>query len=120
MTCSRMQAQPWGLGLQSFFAVFVPGCLTAPDMAFPFVDFQYLSDLFKQPWVTPWQALGQVLVDGGFGNSEMLGSGADRRTRLDHVHSHFAGSSVDMVCHRIPPMLCATGKSYACFQPDMP
>ena len=63
----------------------------AADMPLGLVEVQQLTHLPVKPRVHMRQPLGQVLVYGGFGNTEDPGCGADGRLILDDVHGQIAG-----------------------------
>ena len=79
--------------LRSVLAFVFPLCRhSAPDVPLPLVFVQHLPGLGVQAGIALAQSLGQILVDSGFGNAEMLGGGADCGAGFDHVHSQFTGS----------------------------
>ena len=77
--------------------VFLPGGKTAPDVALTFIFIQNRPDLPVEGEIHPLYPLGQVFVDGGFGNAEVSGGGAHGGSGFYDVHSHFAGSLLDGV-----------------------
>jgi hypothetical protein len=64
-------------------------------MTLLFVDIQNLPYLRVQVLIAPGQALGQVFMNGRFGDAKVLGSSPDCGARFDHVHSQCAGSFFD-------------------------
>lgn len=84
------------------FTVFFPGGRPAPQMPLGLVHVQHCPDLPIQNRVALGQALLQVLMDRGFGNPELPGSGADGPPGLDHVHSQLLGPILHGTLHRLP------------------
>lgn len=115
MTQSRERKLPAAL----FSAVFFPGGETAPDVALGLVQVEKLLDLFVQGRVDPGQALLQVLVDCGFGDTELGRGGAYSTAVLYHVHSQPADPIVYVLHDVIPPTLCPDEKAYVYALMDM-
>ena len=103
-----MRAVRWTARDVYFPFVFLSCCHAAADMALSRVDVQDGADLGIKQAVALRQSLGKVLVDRGFGDAKMLRRSAHRSTGFDHVHSQFAGSFFDRVCHKLPSLVCAT------------
>ncbi len=82
--------------------VFLPGGQAAPDVPLLLILVQNMPDLGIQGIAAQAQLLCQCLVDGGFGNAEVPGSGSDGGTGFDHVHSQFTGSLLQLSFHRLP------------------
>jgi hypothetical protein len=59
------------------------------------IAIQNLPNLPVQMLIAPGQPLGQVFMNGGFGDAKVLGGRAYRGTRFNHVHSQCAGSFFD-------------------------
>lgn len=72
--------------------VFPLGGHAAADVALALVFIQHRPGLGVEGGIALVQPLGQIFVDGGFGDTEVLGGGADCCAGFDHVHSHFTGS----------------------------
>ena len=97
-----------------------PSCgHAAPDVPLLLVQIQYLPDLQVQAVVVLLQSAGQVLVDGGFGYSEVFCCGPDRGPGFNHVHSQFAGTLLHAVIHLVPSDAVCYRKPYAKFGSDM-
>ena len=92
-----------------FALILFPGGQTAPDVALALVFVQDQPHLGVQIRMA-LQPLGQILVDGGFGDAELLCRGANSSAGFDEVHSQVTGALVNVFFHRLPPMLCATVK----------
>ena len=86
MTFEKRPNRLW-LGRILYPFVLLPGGHTAADMALPFVLFQYQFYLLIERLIALGKPLLQVFMDGGFGNTEVFGGGANRGTCLDDVHS---------------------------------
>ena len=89
-----------------FALVFAPGGETPADVPLCLVPVQKLPDLGIEPRVHPAQPLGQVLVDGAFGNAELCGGGPDGRLVFQNKRCQIAGAFlyIGMQCHH---SLCA-------------
>ena len=74
-----------------FIFVFSPGGQAAPDVSFGFVLLQQLPHLGEEGGGGPGEYLGEVLVDRGFGEAEVLSGGADGAAGVDHVRRQTAG-----------------------------
>ena len=72
--------------------VFSLGGHAAADVALALVFVQNGPGLGVEGGIALVKPLGQIFVDGGFGDTEVLGGGADCCAGFDHVHSHFTGS----------------------------
>ena len=91
------------VGAQDLFSlVFLPGSQTAADMPLLLIQVQNLPHLGIKRGVILWEPLLKVFVDGGFRYPEMLCRGSHRCAVFNDVHSQFAGSALDGVCHGIP------------------
>ena len=79
-----------------FSLILFPGGDAAPDMPFRLVLLQDLFDLKVQRLVEGGQALRQILVHSGLGNSEFGGGGTYRRFVLYDVKGQFARALFDV------------------------
>ena len=70
--------------------VFFACCQATPDVAFLLVEFKYLTDLGIKGWITCFQTLLQILMNGGFGDPEFFRSFSDGGSGFNHVHSQVA------------------------------
>ena len=84
-------------------AVFTARGHAAADVALGLVHFQNGLHLLIQRKIAVRQALGQILVHGGFGNAELLGGGSNGRLRFDDVHSQLTGSLLNVISHSLTP-----------------
>ena len=82
-----------------FVFVFSPGGEAAPDVSFGSVSVQELAHLGIQGGGGPGEYLGEVLVDGGFGEAEVLSGGADGAAGIDHVRRQPAGPVFFVALH---------------------
>jgi len=71
--------------------VFVACGDSAANVPFSLVGIQNLFDLNIQAMVAPLQPFGQILVYGGFADTELAGGSADGSVVLDDVHGQIAG-----------------------------
>ncbi len=71
--------------------ILAPGGKAAADVPLGLVEIQQHAHLPVQSRIHMRQALGQVLVYGGFGNAEFLRGGADGGPVLDDVLGQVAG-----------------------------
>ena len=90
-----------------------PGGQAAPDVPLGFVGVQDDLHLFVQGLVVLGQALGEVLVDRGFGDPKFFRRCPDGGPVFDHVHSQLAGSLSDVIRHTRPSLLCRDKILYA-------
>lgn len=98
----------------AFLSVFTPvlaaGGHAAPDVALLFIEVKDLSNLDKEGRIALRQTLGQILVDGGFGDTKLLRCRAHGGSGFDHVHSQFTGSLLKVMFHRLPSDAVLLGK----------
>lgn len=100
------QQQSWVITLPaSYRTVFFSGGYSAADMSLRFVTVQDHPNTIIEPLVILWKTVADIFMDGGFGNSEMFCRSTHCCLILNDVHSQFAGSSPNGICHVIPPWL---------------
>jgi hypothetical protein len=75
-------------------------------MALGFVPVQKTADLSEQSRGYPGENFAQILMDGGFGDSEFLCCGSDGTAAFDHVHSQPPGAVIFVVMHRFASLRC--------------
>ena len=96
--------------LSIFAPVFAAGGHAAADVALLFVEVKDLPDLSIESRAALRQPLGQILVNGGFGDTEPLRRRTHGGSGLDHVHSQFTGSLLKVMFHRLPSDAVLLGK----------
>jgi len=84
------------------FLIFPLGGHPTPNVPFPFVFVQDLSNLQVKCVIALPEPFRQGFVDRRFGNAEMFCRGSDSCSGLDHVHSQFTGALFWIYCHRLP------------------
>lgn len=77
----------------------MPGGHSAPDVALLLVFVQDGPGLGVKLGIAAPQPKGDILVDGGFGDAEVLRSRAHGGTGFNDVHSQFTGSLLNLLCH---------------------
>lgn len=75
---------------------------STPDMPLGLVFVQNLPHLDVKVAVILRQPLGKIFMYRGFGDSEMFGSRPYSGASFNHVHSQFAGSLLNRICHSLP------------------
>ena len=78
------------------------GGQSSTDMPFLLVSIQNFTNLHVKRSIAFRQSNLKVLVDRGFGYSKVTCSGANSRSIFDDVHSQFADSLLDGICHSYP------------------
>ena len=111
------KADPLG-PLCLFALVFPTGGQAAPDVPLLPVPVQKGPNLTVEQGIALGKPLTQVLVDCGFGDSEVLRRGPYGGPGIDHVHSQRPGPVFHVVRHQIPLRCCVLGRVYEGFTLD--
>ena len=90
--------------------IFFPCSQAASYVALGLIYVKNSTYLSVESGVILPQALGQVFVDGGFGNAKVAGGCPNGGIGFQYVHSQITGALLQVLFHRLPSDAVLLGK----------